>query len=256
MPEVFSALEESGLLKDLPVEISVTTSGSWQKKAKEYQISDFIFLDAVLFLESLAATDANLSEYRNLSWTISQQLMTSIHRIQVANNSAPFILKQLENLPENRVAVSTVLHDLLPGRTAIVLAGGPSLNAALPWIRENRDRLVVIAVSRISRILLDEGIVPHFVVSVDPQKISFDVSREMLRFAGLPNPFEATRYHSLVVERNTLPECLKVTAWVEEGEIMGLEHRELPVWGVQFHPESILTLQGMDILRNFLKITG
>ena len=75
-------------------------------------------------------------------------------------------------------------------------------------------------------------------------------------FAGLPNPFEATRYHSLVVERNTLPECLKVTAWVEEGEIMGLEHRELPVWGVQFHPESILTLQGMDILRNFLKITG
>lgn len=188
LPEVFSALEESGLLEDLPAEISVTTSGSWQKKAKEYQISDFIFLDAVLFLESLAATDANLSEYRNLSWTISQQLMTSIHRIQVANNSAPFILKQLENLSENRVAVSTVLHDLLPGRTAIVLAGGPSLNAALPWIRENRDRLVVIAVSRISRILLDEGIVPHFVVSVDPQKISFDVSREMLRFAGLPNP--------------------------------------------------------------------
>lgn len=74
-------------------------------------------------------------------------------------------------------------------------------------------------------------------------------------FEGLPNPFEATRYHSLVVERSTLPECLTVTAWVDNGEIMGLEHRELPLWGVQFHPESILTISGMDILRNFLKIS-
>ncbi|WP_298439526.1 aminodeoxychorismate/anthranilate synthase component II [Geobacter sp.] len=74
-------------------------------------------------------------------------------------------------------------------------------------------------------------------------------------FAGLPNPFQATRYHSLVVERATLPDSLTVTAWVEEGEIMGLAHRELPVWGVQFHPESILTEGGMDILRNFLEMT-
>ncbi|KAF0217724.1 MAG: anthranilate synthase component [Geobacteraceae bacterium] len=74
-------------------------------------------------------------------------------------------------------------------------------------------------------------------------------------FNGLSNPFEATRYHSLVVERASLPECLQVTAWVEEGEIMGLAHRELPIWGVQFHPESILTVRGKDILRNFLKMT-
>ncbi len=74
-------------------------------------------------------------------------------------------------------------------------------------------------------------------------------------FNGLANPFEATRYHSLVVERSTLPDCLEITAWVEEGEIMGLQHRELPIWGVQFHPESILTIQGMDILRNFLKMS-
>lgn len=71
-------------------------------------------------------------------------------------------------------------------------------------------------------------------------------------FNGLPNPFNATRYHSLVVERESLPDCLEVTAWVENGEIMGMRHRSLPVWGVQFHPESILTEGGMDILRNFL----
>jgi anthranilate synthase component 2 len=75
-------------------------------------------------------------------------------------------------------------------------------------------------------------------------------------FKGLPNPFEATRYHSLVVERDTLPAPLEITAWVADGEIMGLRHRELPIWGVQFHPESILTLCGMDILRNFLEISG
>jgi len=74
-------------------------------------------------------------------------------------------------------------------------------------------------------------------------------------FKGLPNPFEATRYHSLIVERSTLPACLEMTAWVEEGEIMGLRHRDLPVWGVQFHPESILTVGGMDILRNFIEMT-
>jgi anthranilate synthase component 2 len=75
-------------------------------------------------------------------------------------------------------------------------------------------------------------------------------------FSGLPNPFQATRYHSLVVERSTLPECLEVTAWVDNGEIMGMRHRELPLWGVQFHPESILTEGGMAILSNFLEISA
>ena len=74
-------------------------------------------------------------------------------------------------------------------------------------------------------------------------------------FAGLPSPFNATRYHSLVVERSSLPDCLEVTAWVENGEIMGLTHRELPVWGVQFHPESILTEGGGQILKNFLELS-
>ncbi|MEZ5219286.1 MAG: aminodeoxychorismate/anthranilate synthase component II [Ilumatobacteraceae bacterium] len=71
-------------------------------------------------------------------------------------------------------------------------------------------------------------------------------------FAGLPSPLEATRYHSLVVERSTLPGCFEVTAETDDGMIMGLRHRDLPVEGVQFHPESILTSHGHDILRTFL----
>jgi para-aminobenzoate synthetase component II len=69
---------------------------------------------------------------------------------------------------------------------------------------------------------------------------------------GLPNPFEATRYHSLIVERETLPDCLQVNAWTDCGIVMGLRHREHPIFGVQFHPESILTRQGKALLKNFL----
>ncbi len=74
-------------------------------------------------------------------------------------------------------------------------------------------------------------------------------------FEELSQPFEATRYHSLVVDRDSLPDCLEVTADAEDdGEIMGLRHRDLPVWGVQFHPESILTREGMHLLRNFVNM--
>lgn len=72
-------------------------------------------------------------------------------------------------------------------------------------------------------------------------------------FRGLPNPFEATRYHSLIVERDTLPDCLEIIAETKEKEIMGLKHKKYFVWGVQFHPESILTKEGKKLLKNFLE---
>ena len=72
-------------------------------------------------------------------------------------------------------------------------------------------------------------------------------------FAGLPSPFTATRYHSLVIERESLPECLEITAWTDDGEIMGVRHKTLAVEGVQFHPESILTEHGHAMLENFLR---
>jgi anthranilate synthase/aminodeoxychorismate synthase-like glutamine amidotransferase len=73
-------------------------------------------------------------------------------------------------------------------------------------------------------------------------------------FKGIPNPFEATRYHSLVIKKDTLPDCFELSAWTEEGEIMGIRHKKVLMEGVQFHPESILTRQGKEILRNFLKL--
>ena len=73
-------------------------------------------------------------------------------------------------------------------------------------------------------------------------------------FAGLDNPFEATRYHSLIVEKEGLPEVLEPVAWTPEGELMGIKHREHETWGVQFHPESVLTAQGLRLVENFLTL--
>ena len=73
-------------------------------------------------------------------------------------------------------------------------------------------------------------------------------------FDALENPFEATRYHSLIVKEETLPDCFELTAWTDQHEIMGIRHKEHPIWGVQFHPESILTAAGKPLLQNFLRI--
>lgn len=73
-------------------------------------------------------------------------------------------------------------------------------------------------------------------------------------FKGLPSPFKVTRYHSLAIERDSLPNCLQITAETQDGEIMGIAHKELPVYGVQFHPESVLSEHGHDLLKNFLKL--
>jgi anthranilate synthase/aminodeoxychorismate synthase-like glutamine amidotransferase len=73
-------------------------------------------------------------------------------------------------------------------------------------------------------------------------------------FQDMSNPFDGTRYHSLVIERSSCPDCLEITAESDDGEIMGIKHRQLPIWGVQFHPESLATTEGMALLENFLKI--
>ncbi|MCX6899167.1 MAG: aminodeoxychorismate/anthranilate synthase component II [Verrucomicrobia bacterium] len=116
--------------------------------------------------------------------------------------------------------------------------------------------------------------IPTFGVCLGHQSIGYAFGGEVIRnyrmmhgktspihhdgrflFQGLANPFEATRYHSLVVKRETLPNCLEITAETRpEGEIMGLRHKQFPIWGVQFHPESVLTTEGKKLLKNFLTL--
>ncbi len=115
------------------------------------------------------------------------------------------------------------------------------------------------------------GVIPIFGVCLGQQSIAQSFGGDVVRakrlmhgktstmhhdgrtiFQDLPNPFPAARYHSLIVKKETLPSCLEVSAWTTEGEIMAIRHKELPIEGVQFHPESILTTAGKDLLKNFI----
>jgi anthranilate synthase/aminodeoxychorismate synthase-like glutamine amidotransferase len=87
-------------------------------------------------------------------------------------------------------------------------------------------------------------------------KVSQIFHKQQNIFKGLPIPFPATRYHSLIIERSSFPDCLEITAETDDGIIMGVSHKEYPIFGVQFHPESILTEGGKIILSNFLDIAG
>jgi tetratricopeptide (TPR) repeat protein len=197
LPDVISTLSAAGMLDALPPEIRIISLDCLADNGAEFNLNDYVFLDAVCVYESVATRDANLPEYRDLSWSLTQEIRISIRKIWTSTNASQFILRQLENLTENRVCFSEALKDAFTGRTAVILAGGPSLKAALPWVKANRDRLVVVAVSRISRILLDEGVIPHVIASVDPQKISFEVSREMLGFTDdAANPLFVCSNHA------------------------------------------------------------
>jgi anthranilate synthase component 2 len=143
----------------------------------------------------------------------------------------------------------------------IVISPGPStpLNAGISndVIRQFGKRLPILGVC-----LGHQCLGYSYGGTVGPAKVIMHGKSSLIYhndsgvFHGLPNPFPAIRYHSLMVTRENLPDCLEVTAWTEDGTIMGLRHRQHPVEGVQFHPESFMTRNGKDILRNFLKLNG
>jgi len=183
LDEVYQVLEEEGVLNDLPDHVMVSTKERWTEDALLFKIDDYIYIESALLHESLAAADAYLIEYRELLWTINLDFASLVYNIRVAVGNAVFIQRQLENLTENRLNFSKHLEDRFKGKTAMILAGGPSLKAAIPWAKRNRDKVVIIAVSRICTQLLQENLVPHIIVSVDPHKVSFDVSKDMFSFA-------------------------------------------------------------------------
>ncbi len=146
-------------------------------------ISDHIFIDKVEILSTCAAEDMFWPEYREAGRVVRQSVNRYVWEVKSSLGFEVFIRRQLENLGENRVP-ATCLIDSFKGKTAVLLAGGPSLDDLLPWLLLHRDEVVVIAVSRVSRRLLEVGIHPDFVVSVDPNAASFDVSNEVLQFEG------------------------------------------------------------------------
>lgn len=181
LPEVIEAIRQA--VADLPEQprILLTTPEAWQEAARASDLETYVYLDRVQLLKSVAAADAHLAAYRDLHSGVEGDLKswTWALRSQLASNS--FIQCQLENLAENRTSAAG-LRNAFAGRSAVLLAGGPSLDDILPWVTQHRDELLVVAVSRVSRRLLEAGVQPDIVCTIDPTSLSFDVSREMLRF--------------------------------------------------------------------------
>lgn len=193
LPELMPLIRQQTAACEDAEDIILTTPDQWQEALQGLNLADYIHTDSVRVRESLGATDAFLEDYLELSNTIQQQLEALLWSYTQRLGHPLFIATQIHNLVHNRVPAIT-LKDSFAGRSALVLGGGPSLDAILPWARDHQDEILIIAVSRISRRLIEFGLRPHIVVTVDPNQMSFEVSREMLLLD--PDTLLVNAYHA------------------------------------------------------------
>ncbi len=181
LPEVIDWLRNNNL-PELPDNVSVVDYADLDLKLEEFSLNSYILQDKLYYIQSLGVQYCFYKPYGDFSTTIHDQLKTLHWNIRIDLDQQDFIIGQLENVAENQIPCSK-LYNRFKGSTAVLLAGGPSLDDILPWVVLNRDKLVVIAVSRIAKQLLKHNVAPDFFVTVHTQSISFDVSKEMLLFS-------------------------------------------------------------------------
>lgn len=181
LPSVVNSLKNEGLLDQLDERIACIPIEQIQTVVDRFQFQNYLYTEKFNVWKSFSAIDAFLPEYAELYWGTRNFIDVFAWKIRVQMGNQIFVARQLENLSDNRIP-ATCLKNLFPGKTAVLLAGGPSLDDLLPWIKANRDKLVVLAVSRIARRLKQVELVPDIIFSIDPHQASFDVSKEMLFF--------------------------------------------------------------------------
>lgn len=192
-PEIIERISTHVDLSSLPDSIQVLTFDAWQQAIEDCNLESYVYLDGVVLLESIGAVDGHTPEYREVYGLIRQHIEEKTWLIKAEIGTAFFVVRQLENLAENRHP-ATLLKGLFPGKTAVILGGGPSLDEVLPWVKEHQNDIVVFAVSRISRRLREVGLKPHFVFTIDPLSVSYEVSKEMLHLA--PESILVSAYHA------------------------------------------------------------
>ena len=180
--QVYSRLEEIIPEKGVHRKIFITTPDEWLHCAQKIEYRNFVYLGNLRTAISFAAADGRFPDYLQLTNYLQEELEKMQWQLNAELGAELFHLRQLENLPENRLSASC-LSNKFAGQTAMILAGGPSLDDVLPWVQDNREKLIVIAVSRIARRLLEVDLSPDIIVSVDPNMISFDISNEMLKLS-------------------------------------------------------------------------
>ncbi len=182
---ILSELHAQRMLNDLDSRICCVSMDEWGEVLRQFKVVDYFYINAVRSFNAFCAQDDNLNQYAELGWHITE-LLSQLHwQSNMSLGSEAFIAQQIANLVDNK-RPAKLLANAFAGKTVVLLAGGPSLDEALPWLKQHRQQVVVFAVSRISRRLQQVGIEPDFIFSVDPTSLSFDVSKEMLNFSERP----------------------------------------------------------------------
>lgn len=193
---VLDALNQHQILDGLDARIACISMEQWEQTIQQFKIIDYFYINAVKSINAFCARDDAGQLYAELSWRVNE-LLTQLHWYSNAMlGSEAFITQQLNNVVDNKYP-SKLLENAFLQNTVVLLAGGPSLDDALPWVYEHRDNIVVFAVSRISKRLLQVGIEPDFIFSVDPGWVSFNVSKDMLQFSD--RPILVHSYHAVSV---------------------------------------------------------
>lgn len=181
LPEVIEQISQKFDFEELPEHIAITTIDKWKEAGTAFGLELYLYKNKTQFIKSVAAIDSYLPAYNDAILKFEQEFQSFRFFTRATLVVSPFMDTQLKNICENRTPAS-VYKDKFRGDTCVILAGGPSLDEDIKWVKENREHLIVIAVSRIAKRLNQIGLVPHIVVSVDPFEISFDVSKELLLF--------------------------------------------------------------------------
>jgi hypothetical protein len=181
LPHVLEQLKHKFDFADLPEHIDICPIDDWQDKAGDFGIELYLFKDKCQYIKSLAAIDSYLPAYNNAILSFEQDFQSLRFFTRATLAVSPFMDTQLKNICENSNP-AYVLKDQFKAETCVLLAGGPSLDESIDWLKSNQDSIVIMAVSRIAKKLLQVGLIPDIVVSVDPFEISFDVSKEQLLF--------------------------------------------------------------------------
>lgn len=182
---ILEQLTNHQLLEDLDPAIVCITLDEWEEITHLFKIQDYIYINGVQSFNSFCAEDDNCNTYAELSWHITEVLAQSHWDINMMLGNETFTSHHITNLADNLLPAK-LLSNTFHGKTVVLLAGGPSLDEALPWVQKHRQQIVIFAVSRISRQLKNINLEPDFIFSVDPTELSFDISKEMLTFSKRP----------------------------------------------------------------------
>ncbi|MDF1582064.1 MAG: 6-hydroxymethylpterin diphosphokinase MptE-like protein [Methyloprofundus sp.] len=181
LEEVLEQLHQHHLLDSLDDEITCTILADWQAQALDLKLKEYSFLRNIRLIKAICAQQASLIEYPELSWKVSEELQSLQFQFTSSLGTQTFLKRQIENIADNVLPIQ-LIENKYKDRTAIVLAGGPSLTNLMPWVKQHRRQLIIFSVSRVSRQLVNAGIEPDFVCSVDPAPENIDVSKEMFLF--------------------------------------------------------------------------